>query len=88
MARHGKAWRRWLGSCLTLGLILASTVVCAKPSIVLILADDEDAASHHVMERTRALIEEQGTVLADATPAEIQADARVVDAVIGRKGPS
>jgi branched-chain amino acid transport system ATP-binding protein len=30
----------------------------------------------------------QGTVLADATPAEIQADARVVDAVIGRKGPS
>jgi branched-chain amino acid transport system ATP-binding protein len=27
----------------------------------------------------------QGTVLADATPAEIQADARVVDAVIGRK---
>jgi branched-chain amino acid transport system ATP-binding protein len=28
----------------------------------------------------------QGTVLADATPAEIQADARVVDAVIGRKG--
>jgi len=50
---------------LTLGLILASTVVCAKPSIVLILADDEDAASHHVMERTRALIEEQGTVLAD-----------------------
>jgi branched-chain amino acid transport system ATP-binding protein len=28
----------------------------------------------------------QGTILADATPAEIQADARVVDAVIGRKG--
>jgi branched-chain amino acid transport system ATP-binding protein len=27
----------------------------------------------------------QGTILADATPAEIQADARVVDAVIGRK---
>jgi branched-chain amino acid transport system ATP-binding protein len=30
----------------------------------------------------------QGTVLADATPAEIQANARVVDAVIGRKGAS
>ena len=63
MARHGRAWRRWLGSCLTLGLILTSTVVHAKPSIVLILSDDEDLASHQVMERTRALIEDQGSVL-------------------------
>ena len=34
-----------------------------RPSIVMILSDDEDVASHRVMERTRALIEDQGTVL-------------------------
>ena len=33
------------------------------PSIVVILSDDEDVASHRVMEQTKALIEDQGTVL-------------------------
>ncbi len=38
---------------------LAST----PPSIVVILSDDEDKASHWVMERTKALVADQGAVL-------------------------
>ena len=37
----------------------------ARPSIVFILSDDEDVASHAVMAKTKALIEDQGTSLAN-----------------------
>jgi hypothetical protein len=33
-----------------------------RPNIVLILTDDEDVASHAYMPKTRALLEEQGTI--------------------------
>jgi N-acetylglucosamine-6-sulfatase len=49
------------GLCLPGNNAEAGAVI--RPSIVVILSDDEDVASHRVMERTRALIEDQGTVL-------------------------
>lgn len=36
-----------------------------RPSIVFILSDDEDLASHRVMAKTKALVEDHGTVLAN-----------------------
>lgn len=36
-----------------------------RPSIVFILTDDEDVASHSVMEKTKALIEDRGTTFAN-----------------------
>ncbi len=41
----------------------ADTAPIARPSIVLILSDDEDLLSHRVMTQTKALVEDQGTVL-------------------------
>ena len=49
------------GLCLPANNAEAGAVI--RPSIVVILSDDEDVASHRVMERTRALIEDHGTVL-------------------------
>lgn len=37
----------------------------AKPSIVMILTDDEDLASHRVMGKTKALIEDEGATFAN-----------------------
>jgi N-acetylglucosamine-6-sulfatase len=62
-----------VGTRLGLVLLAAVGLVCptvaarageaARPSIVFILSDDEDVTSHRVMEQTKALIEDQGTVL-------------------------
>ena len=51
---------RSLGSQLG-GVLMAEAAT--PPSIVVILSDDEDVTSHRVMERTKALIADQGTVL-------------------------
>ena len=51
-----------------LALVASATVGAAaapRPSIVMILSDDEDLASHRVMERTKALVADQGVVLAN-----------------------
>ncbi|MEK0081910.1 sulfatase [Benzoatithermus flavus] len=50
---------------LALGLSFAGSTSAAparKPSIVLILTDDEDLASHRVMKKTKTLLEDQGVV--------------------------
>ena len=63
MARWFDCGRKWVAAWLACGVLLAITAAAAQPSIVLILSDDEDVASHRVMEQTKALIEDQGTVL-------------------------
>jgi arylsulfatase A-like enzyme len=47
---------------LALGLPMAGSAQAAstKPSIVMFLTDDEDLASHRVMEKTKALVEDEG----------------------------
>jgi arylsulfatase A-like enzyme len=48
---------------LALGLLPgAPRAAPAKPSIVMFLTDDEDLASHRVMEKTKALLEDEGAV--------------------------
>lgn len=58
MLRWGTRWA--LAVALSL---LSATAVTARPSIVFIMSDDEDLASHRVMEQTKRLIADKGSVL-------------------------
>src|SRR4051794_25775847 len=62
---------RWSLALLTVGLLLGGAAQAAapaapasplRPSIVVILTDDEDLASHRFMPKTKALLEDQGAV--------------------------
>ena len=46
-------------------LLAVTAASAATPSIVLILTDDEDLASHRVMAKTKALVADQGAVFAN-----------------------
>ena len=68
MSSAGAPGARWLLPAVALALGLhtlpvAAEVPATRPNIVVILTDDEDVASHRVMAKTRALLEDQGTVL-------------------------
>ena len=56
-----------MGLALLLAHVAAGSAAetAARPSIVLILSDDEDLASHRVMAQTKALIADQGAVFAN-----------------------
>jgi len=67
---HASGARFWIVIVALVGwalapIALAAPASAARPSIVFILSDDEDLASHRVMAKTKALIEDQGTVLAN-----------------------
>lgn len=50
-------------AALALCMLPLAAALAAPPSIVFILSDDEDVASHRVMTQTKALIADQGAVL-------------------------
>jgi N-acetylglucosamine-6-sulfatase len=54
-----------IGLCLGLGLSASAEADPGRPNIVLIVTDDEDVASHASMPKTKALIEDQGTIFAN-----------------------
>jgi len=67
---HASGARFWIVIVALVGwalapIALAAPASAARPSIVFILSDDEDLASHRVMAKTKALVEDQGTVLAN-----------------------
>ena len=62
---HASGARFWIVIVALVGwalapIALAAPASAARPSIVFILSDDEDLASHRVMAQTKALIEDQG----------------------------
>jgi hypothetical protein len=55
-----------LGLCSAAGTAHAGQAAAARPSIVVFLSDDEDLASHRVMEKTKALVADRGATFANA----------------------
>ena len=47
------------------GPVAATNIVPGQPNIVLIMTDDEDVAIHQFMPKTKALLEDRGTTLAN-----------------------